>query len=384
MDLAPNGSDLVSLYLHIGAAILFGLVFAYVWWHSHTPYFGLWSFAWFVEAAAISMGFAYMAAGRRWLVPYAVLEFGFAVLLVAAARTGLSGTAVNWKESLRVFAGLPAFLVVAYALGSRSSVAGYHLLHALVLCSVYLYHAATLRGGKTRVGVFRFSLLCLSILFLQHAVAALYLFGGAAPDWLRRLQAARVYDFGLHALLGFSAMAMRIDYQNSRVNELEGELARIRTQIRLSLDMDRLTGLLNQAALEGRLDKPERFSGVVAVCDMDNFKEINDGYGHLAGDEILRNVGQLVRSSIRREDEAFRWGGDEFVILFHNQKRELVESRMKVIQERLRSFQLRGFGALPISFSWGTADCESGSLREALDEADRNMYTRKRHFRRNA
>src|SRR5215471_13009517 len=60
---------------------------------------------------------------------------------------------------------------------------------------------------------------------------------------------------------------------------------------------------------------------------MDNFKDVNDRYGHLVGDETLRNIGHLLRSSIRAEDEAFRWGGDEFVILFHNQNQEVARNR---------------------------------------------------------
>ena len=67
---------------------------------------------------------------------------------------------------------------------------------------------------------------------------------------------------------------------------------------------------------------------MVAVCDMDNFKDVNDRYGHLVGDEILRNIGHLLQSSIRHADEAFRWGGDEFVILFQNQHAEIARRRM--------------------------------------------------------
>jgi diguanylate cyclase (GGDEF)-like protein len=111
---------------------------------------------------------------------------------------------------------------------------------------------------------------------------------------------------------------------------------------------------------------------------MDNFKDVNDRYGHLAGDEILRNIGNLLQSSIRHEDEAFRWGGDEFVILFHNQQSAVARKRMGDIEARLREFRVRGFGVLPISFSWGTADAQDRALREALDEADRNMYALKR------
>ena len=96
-----------------------------------------------------------------------------------------------------------------------------------------------------------------------------------------------------------------------------------------------------------------------------DFKEINDRYGHLAGDDILRNIGSLLKASIRQEDEAFRWGGDEFVILFHNQNVEVARRRMAEVQDRLRGFRLRGHGVLPISFSWGTAE-GGAALRKAL------------------
>jgi diguanylate cyclase (GGDEF)-like protein len=117
---------------------------------------------------------------------------------------------------------------------------------------------------------------------------------------------------------------------------------------------------------------------VVVVCDMDNFKDVNDRYGHLVGDEILRNIGKLLQSSIRPEDEAFRWGGDEFVILFRKQLTEVAARRMADIENRLRDFRVRGLGVLPITFSWGTAETAGHPLREALDEADRKMYALKR------
>jgi diguanylate cyclase (GGDEF)-like protein len=156
------------------------------------------------------------------------------------------------------------------------------------------------------------------------------------------------------------------------------ELARLRRERAQSRDLDHLTGLLNQAALTRRIEEVEGLDGVVAVCDMDNFKDINDRYGHLVGDEILRNIGHLLQASIRQSDEAFRWGGDEFVVLFHNQVGEIARRRMTDIEGRLREFQVRGLGVLPITFSWGTAEAAGRSLREALDEADRNMYTLKR------
>jgi diguanylate cyclase (GGDEF)-like protein len=179
-------------------------------------------------------------------------------------------------------------------------------------------------------------------------------------------------------VLAFAAMAMWSESQMSRIRDLRTELDHLRRESEQGADLDRLTGLLNQAALARRIEYPDDFDGVVAVCDMDNFKDVNDRYGHLAGDEILRNIGNLLRSSIRHSDEAFRWGGDEFVILFHNQRTEVARTRMSGIEARLREFRVRGYGALPISFSWGTADARGRALRETLDEADRNMYALKR------
>jgi GGDEF domain-containing protein len=66
------------------------------------------------------------------------------------------------------------------------------------------------------------------------------------------------------------------------------------------------------------------------------------------------------------------------VILFHNQHSEVARKRMADISARLREFRVRGHGVLPISFSWGTAEAAGRVLREALDEADRSMYTLKR------
>jgi len=159
---------------------------------------------------------------------------------------------------------------------------------------------------------------------------------------------------------------------------LRAELDHLRRESQQRLDLDYLTGLLNQAALASRLETGRPFDGVVVVCDLDNFKEINDRYGHLVGDEILQSIGKLLTSSIRAEDEAYRWGGDEFVILFHNQQAELALRRIAEIAARLSDFRVRGYGLLPVSFSWGVADARARTLREALDEADRAMYALKR------
>jgi diguanylate cyclase (GGDEF)-like protein len=381
MDPSSPVADLTAFFIQEIGALLFGIVFLFLYRQSRVVYFGLWAIAWVLRFVAAALGYELLRSGQwGYLAPYAVFEFAFAIVLIAAARAGFSSSMRDWRTVLRLIAILPIFVALVYALGWYSRLEAYHASHALVLCFVYFYNFLTLRkNAGVGARVFRFSLAVLAAAFLEHAVILLYLYNsGSAPAWARYLHHETYYDFALHCVLAFAAMAMWSESQIDRIGDLTREVDHLRREVSHSLDLDRLTGLFNQSALAARVEGHTGFDGVVAVCDMDNFKEINDRYGHLVGDEILRNVGHLLRASIRLEDEAFRWGGDEFVVLFHNQQTSIAARRMAEIDARLHEFRVRGFGVLPISFSWGTADVQGRPLREALDEADHAMYTLKR------
>ena len=373
--------DVVAVTVQALGTLLFCLVFLFLWRQSGIVYFGYWSLAWALQVVALlCLRLYFLSTVPFWLGPYALFQFAFALALLAAARAGPLRAAQTWKSALRVLLGFPLFLAVVYLLGLESSFEGFQAVHGLVLGSIYLYSFFVIRGSVGIGGrLFRFSLLCLAIAFLHNAAIFFYIYNrGGRPQWPRYLQYNSLYDFGLLMLLAFSAMGMLIQSQRDRIESLASELDVVRRDSLKNLDLDRLTGLLNQSALERRIESGEPFSGVVAVCDMDNFKAVNDQYGHLVGDEILRNIGHLLRSSIRQEDEAFRWGGDEFVILFGNQNLPVVKARMLEIRRRLSDFRVRGYGALPISFSWGTAEASGGTLRQLLDAADHDMYSYKR------
>ena len=249
------------------------------------------------------------------------------------------------------------------------------------VASFYIRELGALLAGVAFLFLWRRSRVAyfglLAAAFAMRIVAGIFVFEWWSPSHSAWLSLYDAFEFAVLAAI-VAAMAMWGGRQAGRIRELGAEMDRLRREAARNLDLDRLTGLLNQAALARRLEEPPSFQGVVAVCDMDGFKDINDSYGHLVGDEILRNVGHLLQASIRHEDEAFRWGGDEFVILFHNQLSEVARRRMTDIEARLQGFRVRGVGALPISFSWGTAEARGRPLREALDEADRSMYAGKR------
>ena len=381
MDPSSPVADITAFYMQEIGALLFGTVFYFLYRQSKVVYFGLWSGAWVMRVMAAFFGFELVRTQHSgWLAPYACFEFGFAIVLIAAARAGFASSMKDWRTVLRLISILPIFVALVWAIGQSSGLEAYHASDAVVLGFIYLYNFYTLRrSGGLGARIFRYSLLVLASAFFEHAVIFLWLFNrGGAPAWATYLHHESYYDFALHCVMAFAAMAMWSESQIDRLRDLTSELDHMRRERKNTMDLDRLTGLLNQAALSQRVEEPEGFDGVVVVCDMDNFKDINDRYGHLVGDEILRNVGNLLQASIRHEDEAFRWGGDEFVILFRNQRTLVAMRRMADIESRLRDFRVRGLGILPIRFSWGAADTEGRGVREALDEADRNMYIVKR------
>jgi diguanylate cyclase (GGDEF)-like protein len=373
--------DITAFAIQEIGALLFGVVFLFIYRQSRAVYFGLWAIGWVLRFLAAIFGYQLLRSMHAgWLAPYATFEFAFVIVLISAARAGFASDMKDWRTVLRLIAILPIFVALVYAIGRSAGLEAYHGSHAVLLAVVYFYNYRMLRRQRG-IGnrFFRFSLLVLAVTFLEHASILGYLyFRGTAPEWALYIHYQAYSEFVLHAVLAFSAMAMWSESQIDRIRELASEIDFLRRERSQSRDLDHLTGLLNQASLAKRMENGVSFEGVVAVCDMDNFKEINDRYGHLVGDEILRNIGHLLQNSIRPADEAFRWGGDEFVILFSSQQPEVTRKRMGELETRLREFRVRGLGILPIAFSWGIAEGSGRSLRDALDEADRNMYALKR------
>jgi diguanylate cyclase (GGDEF)-like protein len=235
----------------------------------------------------------------------------------------------------------------------------------LVFCAV-LYH---FRHSLTP----RSLLLWLFLWSLRGAAS----FTGA---WLLPPDFVLLFYLPVQAVFGLALalIVYRMEDQKKQLRRLNDELERLRKETAAYLEVDPLTGVLSRSALTRWVDEEHNFEGIVVVCDLDDFKPLNDVYGHLVGDEVLHGVGKLLTGSIREEDRAFRWGGDEFVIFFRGVDADLVTNRMRGLEERLRKFQIRNHGPIVVRFSWGMAATGAQALRETLAAADRQMYECKR------
>jgi diguanylate cyclase (GGDEF)-like protein len=119
------------------------------------------------------------------------------------------------------------------------------------------------------------------------------------------------------------------------------------------------------------------------MFDLDRFKQVNDGFGHLAGDHVLREVARLIGETVRREDLFARYGGEEFAMCCRStgvvQAAELGERIRARIAARPFAYDGR---PVPVTVSVGVAQARAEDTVEALiDRADRMLYRAKREGR---
>lgn len=150
---------------------------------------------------------------------------------------------------------------------------------------------------------------------------------------------------------------------------------------------DPLTGVLNRnffpIALNREKRRAERYRSSIGflMVDIDDFKEINDRFGHITGDRVLRAVAEFLSVSVRESDYLIRYGGDEFIMILVETGRSAAVVRERILKnDSLLAEKTVELTGRPVTISVGHShwDPESGvSIRESLSEADRRMYRHK-------
>jgi diguanylate cyclase (GGDEF)-like protein len=118
----------------------------------------------------------------------------------------------------------------------------------------------------------------------------------------------------------------------------------------------------------------------VVFFDLDNFKNVNDRFGHAAGDEALKAVAKRLLGNVRESDVVGRMGGDEFAVLLAQADRETAVVKAQSLADAVRSTPVEfGEWSAPLHISFGVREIEPGADPEAaLAEADAAMFLRKR------
>ncbi len=178
------------------------------------------------------------------------------------------------------------------------------------------------------------------------------------------------------------ALAQQHRSMSEAVSVRVQEIAALQNRLRHEATHDALTDLANRSLLQERvrLMAADRSRGVgLLLIDLDDFKQINDGFGHAVGDEVLVEISRRLRAACPDETVVCRYGGDEFVLALPAGRNTLGEVARRVLAA-LHDPVRTAAGPVPVSASVGTAFCppeRTCDFSDLLRNADRAMYSAK-------
>ena len=137
---------------------------------------------------------------------------------------------------------------------------------------------------------------------------------------------------------------------------------------------DHLTDTFNRRFFFEEIKNLPNTTHSLVMTDIDYFKKINDTYGHDMGDFILKEFTRLIKENIRKEDEIFRWGGEEFIILFKNMNAKQAHQKIEYIKNLIEN---HNFNGIRITASFGIKEINGKPTQEDLKTLDNALYLSK-------
>jgi polar amino acid transport system substrate-binding protein len=159
------------------------------------------------------------------------------------------------------------------------------------------------------------------------------------------------------------------------------KLSAVNKKLEISSQTDKLTSLYNRAKLDTILEQEIKYkkryetSLSLIIADIDYFKNINDTYGHVIGDIILKEFAHILSKNIRETDYVGRWGGEEFILIFPQTK----DSDAHIITENLRKIieENNFYNNIKITASFGINECKDDNPTKCVSKADKALYEAK-------
>lgn len=346
------------------------------------------SLGWLNKISHVPLDAGAEEEARRQDVIIAILMLTGSVVI-----TGLSiwdllmGLGPAWGNLVTLAVGLLATVVYLVLLRSGKT----SLLMTLV-CMVSLHFFWLVTGDVEWAGML-WCLVMLPLFFhlLGHKkgsklVLAITLISAAVLLWpnTEYLHATYSLDMSYRFLLAY--LVFMVEYVHYQTRQRFQEA---REHLNYQARTDELTGLANRRGFKEYLGESEqrRESGkglfAVIIGDLDNFKQINDEYGHEVGDFVLQEVGHTLKKLVRAEDLVVRWGGEEFLILMADTDLTGAEVLAEKVRHEIASTSVVvDGGQVTVTMSLGVdAQKPQGDLYFTLGAADRAMYEAKRRGR---
>lgn len=362
----------------------------------------------------VSTAFAWTVARDRALLLFSANTLAMALWI--ALLTGLSGFPFAWLPSgewrARLLIALPALIAAGTVFlmlrVNRRRMARPHARAMAIACAVLTGMGLLgLLLARPQLGLLaRYAEYGVVLLFLALVLSAIVLLLRRVKDALGNLLACLpILLVGGGSLIApellapwkteaYISAAAWIALSASAILLLRlGSLRAQRDQMRLLAETDALTGLANRRSALERLEQRVQSAaaggegfGLVFV-DIDHFKQINDSFGHAAGDRVLTGVAQLLRQLVRASDTVARMGGEEFLLILPGADADITRRLAERIRERIEVLPLAGSGPeAPLSCTASVGalcslDHPGVGADELLRRVDEAMYSAKRSGR---
>ena len=391
----------IGVIVQLGGELLLVLLFTLLRRYVlRRGYFAAWTAAWACGVVAIlALCVRYILMPR--LAPTPIddasisvrsLYFLYQTGKLASFTLFVSGTAMYVTGNRMLSPRNPAILLVpTYALismaishGSLNELVVWQApiaVIALGACSALLFTLPRSRqtlGSVGGGGAFA----ALAILWLLYGIAFGMRAAGSSFQWTNAIVNFNTYlDLLLNISLGFTMVVLLMEDAKREVDDAQAELRVAHDQLRRAALYDPLTDSLNRSAFEQGvgLEMARGTFGTVVIADLDNLKAVNDAFGHAAGDRLLRQCADLLRSTLRPYDKLYRWGGDEFLLVIPSARGTDVETRLNEVLSHAEPIDVsNGSATTLLEVSLGAADYTSAeSLSESINLADHAMYQQK-------
>ncbi|MEG0614545.1 MAG: diguanylate cyclase [Oscillospiraceae bacterium] len=173
---------------------------------------------------------------------------------------------------------------------------------------------------------------------------------------------------------------------NFMIRDYQQMLTTTNASLRVLADTDPLTGLLNRRSMVTKIDevygkkveKKETYS--VAISDIDDFKAVNDKYGHDCGDYILKQISEIFQAELPKDVSICRWGGEEFLFILPNCNVAEAKIKCENLCKAIREYPYSYYNdKMKITMTFGVCDSEKANMSDMVLNADKNLYIGKRN-----